>query len=146
MEIFLTLDEAKANGKRLARLGQAPTIYELETGEYVTVMKGKWPPQNSWPLLKWAGAAQEWIPILTRLDSLPRAQDACGLFNLLGHTPIIVEFPGITFDVFLREDYVPSGAWIVLENSDDGVVRQIQPPRFYNEEESEEIRLQLKTA
>ncbi len=141
MEIFLALEDAKSYGRRLARFGRAPTIYELGTGEYATVMKGKWPPPNSWPILKWSGISDEWIPILTRLDSLTRAQEACGLFNLLGHEPIIVEFPGITFDVFLKERHIPDGAWIVLESSGKNQVRQIQTPRFYDEEESESINL-----
>jgi hypothetical protein len=141
MEIFLNLDDAKTHGRGLARFGRAPTIYELGTGEYATVMKGKWPPPNSWPILKWSGTSDGWIPILARLDSLTRAQEACGLFNLLGHEPIIVEFPGITFDVFLKEKHIPNGAWIVLESFGEDRVRQIQTPRFYDEEESESIDL-----
>ncbi len=141
MEIFLTLDDAKSHGRGLARFGKAPTIYELGTGEYATVMKGKWPPPNSWPILKWSGASDGWIPILARLDTLNRAQEACGLFNLLGHDPIIVEFPGITFDVFLKEKHIPGGAWIVLESHGEDSLRQIQTPRSYDEEESESINL-----
>ena len=139
MDIFMILDDAKAKGSRKARLGESPTIYELESGEYAVVEKGKWPPPNSWPLLKWAGAAQEWIPILARLDTVNRAQEACGLFKLLGHEPIVVEFPGITFDVFLKERNIPAGAWIVLKADEDSQVRHLQQPRFYDEEESEEI-------
>lgn len=145
MEIFLTLDDAKANGTYLARAGRAPTIYELGTGEYATVQKGKWPPPNSSPILKWSGASDEWIPILTRLDSVSRAQEACGLFNLLGHDPIIVEFPGITFDVFLKEAHVPRGAWIILESDGDTSVRHLQSSRFYEEEDSDNVNIQLST-
>jgi hypothetical protein len=145
MEIFLTLNDAKAHGTYLARAGRAPTIYELGTGEYVTVRKGKWPPPNSFPILKWSGASDEWIPILTRLDSVSRAQEACGLFNLLGHEPIIVEFPGITYDVFLKEDHVPKGAWIILESDGETSVRHLQHPRFYDEEDSESINIRLNT-
>ncbi|MFW9846850.1 MAG: hypothetical protein ACFFD6_08890 [Candidatus Thorarchaeota archaeon] len=139
MEIFLTLDDAKVHGAYLARCGRAPTIYELGTGEYATVTKGKWPPPNSSPILKWSGSSDEWIPILTRLDSISRAQEACGLFNLLGHEPIIVEFPGITYDVFLKESHVPRGAWIIIESDGENSVRHLQSPRFYDEEDSESI-------
>jgi hypothetical protein len=145
MEIFLTLEDAKAHGTYLARAGRAPTIYGLGTGEYATVQKGKWPPPNSSPILKWSGASDEWIPILTRLNSVSRAQEACGLFNLLGHDPIIVEFPGITFDVFLKEGHVPRGAWIILESNGDASVRHLQSSRFYDEEESEDVNIQLST-
>ncbi|MFQ5832961.1 MAG: hypothetical protein ACE5H4_09685 [Candidatus Thorarchaeota archaeon] len=146
MEIFLTLEDAKKHGRQLARLGRAPTIYELGTGEYATVMKGKWPPPNSWPTLKWSGISDGWIPILARLDTLNRAQEACGLFNLLGHNPIIVEFPGITFDVFLKESHVPNGAWLYDATDGENHVRHIQTPRFYDEDESEDIDIQLKVA
>jgi len=139
MDIFLILDDAKKRGGRKARLGESPTIYELESGEYAVVEKGKWPPPNSWPLLKWAGATQEWIPILARLNTVNRAQEACGLFKLLGHEPIVVEFPGITFDVFLKERNIPAGAWIVLRSDEDSQVRHLHQPRFYDEEDSEEI-------
>jgi len=145
MEIFLTLDDAKAHGTCMARAGRAPTIYELGTGEYAVVQKGKWPPPNSSPILKWSGASDEWIPILTRLDSVSRAQEACGLFNLLGHEPIIVEFPGITYDVFLKEAHVPRGAWIILESDGETSVRHLQSPRFYDEEESESVSIHLST-
>jgi hypothetical protein len=145
MDIFLTLEDAKAHGTFLARAGRAPSIYELGTGEYAVVRKGMWPPPNSHPVLKWSGASDEWIPILTRLNSVSRAQEACGLFNLLGHEPIIVEFPGITFDVFLKEDHVPRGAWIILESDGVTSVRQLQSPRFYDEEESESINIQINT-
>ncbi|NHJ14221.1 MAG: hypothetical protein EAX95_11125 [Candidatus Thorarchaeota archaeon] len=139
MEIFLTLEDAKTRGTRCARLGEAPTIYELETGEYAVVMKGKWPPQRSWPILKWAGASQEWIPILARLDSFNRAQEACGLFKLLGLKPIVVEFPGITFDVFLKERNIPIGAWVVINSDGDNYERHLHQNRFYDEDDSEEI-------
>jgi hypothetical protein len=79
------------------------------------------------------------------LDSVSRAQEACGLFNLLGHEPIIVEFPGITFDVFLKEDHVPRGAWIILESNGETSVRHLHSSRFYDEEESESVNVQLST-
>ncbi|MHA2142359.1 MAG: hypothetical protein ACXADC_10605 [Candidatus Thorarchaeota archaeon] len=145
MEIFLTLGDAKAHATSLARAGRAPTIYELGTGEYVTVQKGKWPPPNSSPILKWSGSSDGWIPILTRLDSVSRAQEACGLFSLLGHEPIIVEFPGITYDVFLKEAHIPGGAWIILESDGAASVRHLQSPRFYDEEESEDVNIHLST-
>jgi len=145
MEIFLILEDAEAHGALLARAGRAPTIYELGTGEYAVVRKGMWPPPNSHPVLKWSGASEEWIPILTRLNSVSRAQEACGLFNLLGYEPIIVEFPGIAFDVFLKEDHVPRGAWIILESDGETSVRQLQSPRFYDEEESENTNIQIST-
>ncbi|NHI83132.1 MAG: hypothetical protein EAX81_02340 [Candidatus Thorarchaeota archaeon] len=141
MEIFLTLDDAKACGARCARLGEAPTIYELETREYALVMKGKWPPPHSWPILKWAGVSQEWIPILARLDSFSRAREVCGLFKLLGHRPIVVEFPGITFDVFLKERNIPVGAWVILRSDGDNYERYLHQNRFYDEEDSEEIEI-----
>ncbi len=145
MDICLTLDDAKKRGGRSARLGESPTIYELESGEYAVVKKGKWPPPNSWPLLKWAGGSQDWIPILARLDTVNRAQEACGLFKLLGHEPIVVEFPGITFDVFLKEQNIPVGAWVVLESDGENIVRHLQQARFYDEEESEGVETPWST-
>jgi hypothetical protein len=146
MEIFLTLDDAKAYGRRLARRGQFPTIYKHGSDDYVVVTKGEWPPRNSWPFLKWIGRSicgfsenEGWVPVLARLDSLQRAHDACGLFNLLGYEPIIVKFPGITYDIFLNEEHVPVGACVVVESFEDDETVVLQQPHFLDDEEEEII-------
>ena len=107
MEIFETLDAAKDAGAFLARCGHFPTIYKRLDHEYILVSKGEWPPRKSWPFLKWDG--EDWVPVLARLDTLEMALEATGLFVLLGHEPVVVEFPGITFDIFLKESHVPAG-------------------------------------
>lgn len=137
MEIFKSLDDARIAGICLGRYGQYPTIYKREIDEFILVERGAWPPTNSWPLFKWDG--RDWLPVLIRLDSLEDAQIATGLFTLLGHNPIIVEFPGITFDIFFREAHVPSGAWIVSEMNSNYSVRYMKPPDDSPEEEESEI-------
>jgi hypothetical protein len=126
MEIFPNLDEARVAGAYLGRYGQYPTIYKRRSKDYIVVEKGEWPPSNSWPFLKWDG--KEWVPVLARLETIEQAQEASSLFVLLGHTPIIVEFPGITFDIFFREAHVPTGAWIVSETDPNYSVRYMKPP------------------
>jgi hypothetical protein len=126
MEIFPTLDEARAAGAYLGRYGQYPTIYKRGSKDYIVVERGEWPPSSSWPFLKWDG--RDWVPVLARLETIEQAQKASGLFALLGHTPIIVEFPGITFDIFFRESHVPTGAWIVSETDPNYSVRYMKPP------------------
>ena len=137
MEIFKTLSEAKLAGQYLGRYGQYPTIYKHEVDEYILVESGEWPPMKSWPFLKWDG--RDWMPVLIRLDSLEDAQRAMGLFTLLGHTPIIVEFPGITFDIFFKESHVPPGAWIVSEIESNYSIRYMKPHDDSPEEEESEI-------
>ena len=137
MEKFKTLDDARIAGMCLGRYGQYPTIYKREPNEYILVERGEWPPIHSWPFLKWDG--RDWLPVLIRLDSLEDAQKATGLFTLLGHTPIIVEFPGITFDIFFKEAHVPSGAWIVSEVDSNYSVRYMKPPENSPEEEESEV-------
>lgn len=151
MEVFTTLEDAKSFGSRLAKRGSFPTIYKRRSDEYIVVIKGEWPPKESWPFLKWIGRAlygneetEGWVPVLARLDTLQRAQDACGLFNLLGFDPIIVHFPGITFDIFVNEAHIPVGAQIVLDADDDDLVLQLQTARFYDEEDEEHENLQLR--
>ena len=117
MEIFTTLEDAKLHGGHLASRGIVQTIYELETGDYIVVARGKWPPPNSWPVFKWTGNTDGWVPILARLDCARKAHEACCLFNLLGYWPVVVEFPGITFDLFLRQEDIPLGAWITFEKN-----------------------------
>ncbi len=143
MESFLTLEDAKSYGLRIAKRGCFPTIYKCGNDEYMVVMKGEWPPGNSWPFLKWIGGflcdstdlgTDGWVPVLAKLDTLQRAQDACGLFSLLGLDPIVVQFPGITFDIFLNETHVPVGARVILEIDED---------RFYDSEETESIELRM---
>lgn len=74
--------------------------------------------------MKWAGKSitgtdDDWIPVLVRLDSFQNAKEACGLFSLLRHEPIVVEFPGITFDIFLAHGHIPFGAYVSSESCDD---------------------------
>lgn len=126
MQSFSTLDDAMKIGAHLARYWEYPAIYKNEGGNYFVVTKGEWPPYRSWPILKWDGEA--WIPVLGRLDSLRRAVDASELFVLLGHRPILVEFPGITFDIFLRKSHVPGGAWIFSRINPDCAVKYMNPP------------------
>ena len=126
MEIFPNLDEARAAGMYLGRFGQYPTIYKRGAKDYIVVEKGEWPPSNSWPFLKWDG--RDWVPVLAKLETIEQAQEASGLFSLLGYDPIIVEFPGITFDIFFREAHVPTGAWIVSESDSHCSVRYMKPP------------------
>ena len=140
MEIFATLDNAKDAGRFLAKCGHFPTIYKRLDHEYILVSKGEWPPRKSWPFLKWDG--EDWVPVLARLDTLQMAQEATGLFVLLGHDPIVVEFPGITFDIFLKESHVPTGAWIITESDPYYSVKHLKPPNQFEDEESVEIPIQ----
>ena len=80
--------------------------------------------------------------MLARLDTLQMAQEATGLFILLGHDPVVVEFPGITFDIFLKEAHVPTGAWIITESDRNYSVKHIKPPSQYEDEEPVEIPIQ----
>ena len=50
------------------------------------------------------------------------------MLKLYFHNTIIVEFPGITFDIFFREAHVPTGAWIVSESDSNYSVRYMKPP------------------
>ncbi|MGY5881994.1 MAG: hypothetical protein RTV31_17240 [Candidatus Thorarchaeota archaeon] len=120
------MEEARSAGMYLGRFGQYPTIYKRGTKDYIVVEKGEWPPSNSWPFLKWDG--DNWVPVLAKLDTVEQAQEASDLFSLLGHNTIIVEFPGITFDIFFREAHVPTGAWIVSESDSHCSVRYMKPP------------------
>ena len=126
MEIFQTLKEARVAGMHLGRYGLYPTIYKHSAKDYIVVERGEWPPSNSWPFLKWDGS--NWVPVLAKLDTIEQAQEASELFSLLGHTPVIVEFPGITFDIFFRESHVPTGAWIVSESDPNYSIRYMKSP------------------
>jgi hypothetical protein len=144
MEFFTILENARAAGMQLGRYGQYPTIYKRGTKDYIIVEKGEWPPVNSWPLLKWDG--KDWVPVLARLDSLQQAQEATSLFSLLGHDPIIVEFPGITFDIFFREAHIPSGAWIVNEVNPNYFVKYMKSPEeTFDDEESDTIEIEISS-
>jgi len=137
VEIFTTLDDAKDAGSFLAKCGHFPTIYKRRYHEYILVSEGEWPPKKSWPFLKWDG--EDWVPVLARLVTLEMAWEATGLFVLLGHDPIVVEFPGITFDIFLRESHVPTGAWIVRESDPCYSVKCTKAPRKTDDKETFEI-------
>jgi hypothetical protein len=65
---------------------------------------------------------------LNQISTVEQAQEASDLFSLLGHNTIIVEFPGITFDIFFREAHVPTGAWIVSEADSHCSVRYMKSP------------------
>lgn len=132
MESFSTLDDAKDAGNFLARCGHFPTIYKRLNLEYILVSKGEWPPKKSWPFLKWDG--EDWVPVLARLDTLQMAREATGLFVLLGHDPIVVEFPGITFDIFLKESHIPTGAWIITDADPYCTVKRSKPKNQFEEE------------
>ena len=141
MEIFTTLIDAKEAGMFLVRCRLFPTIYKRYDNEYILVSKGEWPPKKAWPFLKWDG--EYWVPVLARMETQEEAFEATGLFILLGHQPIVVEFPGITFDIFLKESHVPTGAWIIRESEPNFSVKYLKPPiQFDEEEESVEIPVQ----
>jgi hypothetical protein len=137
MEVYKTLEDARSAGAYLGRYGQYPTIYKRGGKDYIIVERGEWPPEDSWPFLKWDG--RDWLPVLARLDTLQYAQEATSLFALLGHSPIIVEFPGITFDLFFREAHVPSGAWIVSEVNPNYFVKYMKPPEDPFEDDETDI-------
>jgi hypothetical protein len=144
MDYYTALEDARAAGTQLGTSGQYPTIYTRGTKDYIVVKRGEWPPDNSWPLLKWDG--KDWVPVLARLDSLQHAQEATSLFSLLGHNPIIVEFPGITFDIFLREAHIPSGAWIVNEVNSNYFIKYMKPPEGnFDDDESEIIEVEISS-
>lgn len=136
MEIYSTLNEAREVGRNLGRYGLYPTIYKRGIKDYIVVERGEWPPSNSWPFLKWDG--RDWVPVLARLETIEQAQEASTLFSLLGHDPIIVEFPGITFDIFFREAHIPTGAWIVSETDPNYSVRYMKPPSSDDDSEDYE--------
>ena len=69
------------------------------------------------------------------------ALEATGLFVLLGHEPVVVEFPGITFDIFLKESHVPAGAWIITDSDPYYSVKRIKPPSNYEDEEPVEVSI-----
>lgn len=138
MQIFTTLEDARVSGTILGRYGRFPGIYRRGSKEYILVDEGEWPLLNSRPFLKWDG--KDWVPVLVRLDTLQQAQEATHLFALLGHSPIIVEFPGITFDIFFREAHVPSGAWIVSEVYSNYFVKYMKTPE---DEESDVIKIEM---
>ena len=141
MRLLHTLIEAKEAGMFLARCRHFPTIYKRYDNEYILVSLGEWPPKKAWPFLKWDG--EDWVPVLAKMETLEEAFEATGLFVLLGHQPIVVEFPGITFDIFLKESHVPTGAWIIRESDPNFSVKYLKPPRhFDDEEESVEISVQ----
>ena len=133
LEIFTALNDAKESGLFLARCGHFPTIYKRYDNEYILVSKGEWPPKKAWPFLKWDG--EDWLPVLAKMETLEEAFEATGLFVLLGHEPVVVEFPGITFDIFLKESHVPTGAWIISDSNPDFSVRHLKPPIQFDEEE-----------
>ena len=143
MDIFDTLLEAKHEGRFLAKQRLNPTIYKRGVDEYILVSCREMPPEDAWPFLKWVGISpdtrldgdSEWIPILAPLDSFIRAQEACGLFYLLGYSPLIVKYQTRgTYDIFLREDHVPAEGLIVDSHSEDGTMLETQPPRYHDEE------------
>jgi len=112
MEFFTTLEDARTAGMQLGRYGQYPTIYKRGVKDYIIVERGEWPPEKSWPFLKWDG--RDWVPI-------------------------IVEFPGITFDLFFREAHIPSGAWIVSEVNPNYFIKHMKPPENIIDDEEQEI-------
>lgn len=143
MEIFESLITAKEHGQQLAKQGRFPSIYQRDHREFILLANRETPPPRAFPFLKWAGndlkAVDDsgWIPILTKLDSLNQAKEACALFHLLGHQPIIVEFGALgIYDIFLREFDIPSGAWMVIDTDDDDLF-EIQPPPFYYDEDED---------
>jgi hypothetical protein len=152
MEIFESLIDAKLHGQQLAKEGHTPSIYQRNHREFILLNSRELPPQDCWPFLKWVGRDiqltedSEWIPILAQLDSLIRAKEACALFHLLGHEPVIVEYRNLgIFDIFLRESDIPQGAWIVLDMEDDCSIFEIQPPPFlYDEDEEVEFEIALQ--
>ena len=144
MQIFSKLEEAKTAGVYLGRYGQYPTIYKRDIRDYIIVEKNEWPPSSSWPFLKWGGTG--WIPVLTRLDTIEQAQEASGLFSLLGYDPILVEFPGITFDIFLKETHIPTGAWIISELDSNYSVKYMKQSQSYEDTEdieSESVDIEI---
>lgn len=149
MDIFITLDDAKAYGRRLARHGLFPTIYK-KGSEYIVIERGVWPPRGSWPFLKWVGQALsgcgdcvEWMPVLAHLDSIERAQEARALFAVLGYNPVIVLFPGITYDIFLSEAHIPEGADVIFLEADRKPLTQIKPSRMQEEDNEESFEIQV---
>ena len=151
MEIFESLTSAKEHGQQLAKWGRTPSIYQRDYHEYILLTSRETPPPRAFPFLKWVGhmpregEESEWIPILARLDSISLAKEACSLFCLLGYGPIIVEYQSLgIYDVFLKEDDIPAGAWIVLETDDDYDLHEIQPsPFFYDEDDETEFDVPL---
>ncbi len=148
MDIFDTLCEAKNEGRCLAKQGLYPTIHKRGTDEYILVSRREMPPEGAWPFLKWVGVSletrfdddSEWIPIMAPLDSLNSAQIASSLFHLLGHTPIIVEYRHRgTFDIFLREENIPTQGWIVTDSTDNGLELELHPSRFIEDDENDEL-------
>ena len=150
MEIFESLITAKERGKQLAKEGQHPSIYHKNHREFIVLGRRELPPPGSFPFLKWVGKDlkdvedSEWIPILSKLDSLNQAKEACALFYLLGFEPIIVEFGMLgIYDIFLRESDIPSGAWIVLDTDDDDDLFEIQQPPMFYDEDDEDIEFEI---
>lgn len=131
--MFTDLAGARRAGEYLGRCGQFPAIYQNESDEYYLVVKGEWPPERSSPILKWDG--EDWVPVLARLESLEDAVEATSLFVMLGHRPIVVEFPGITFDIFIKMSHIPGGAWVFSESDSDYSVKYLNPPEGLDDED-----------
>ena len=152
MEVFESLLDAKVHGQQMAKEGQTPSIYQRDHREFILLNNKEIPEKGCYPFLKWVGRDirltedSEWVPILAQLDSFIRAKEACALFYLLGHDPIIVEYRNLgTFDIFLREADIPQGAWIVLDTDDDHGLLEIQsPPFFYDEEDDVEFEVLMQ--
>jgi len=153
MKIFESLISAKKHGQQLAKEGQVPSIYQRNHCEFILATNKEIPPPGAFPFMKWVGRdilltdESEWVPILAQLDSLIRAKEACALFYLLGHDPIIVEYRSVgIYDIFLRECDIPQGAWTVVDADDDHNMFEIQqPPLFYNEDDAAEFEVPLHT-
>ncbi|MFW9848101.1 MAG: hypothetical protein ACFFF4_03115 [Candidatus Thorarchaeota archaeon] len=152
MEVYESLIDAKLHGQQLAKEGKTPSIYQRDHREFILLNNRESPPPRAFPFLKWVGRdihlteESEWIPILTQLNSLIRAKEACALFYLLGHEPVIVEYRNLgIFDIFLREDDIPRDAWIVVETDEDCSLFEIQPPPFLYDEDDDEFEIAIQT-
>jgi len=149
MEIFESLISAKQHGIELAKLGRTPSIYQRDHREFILLANRETPPPRAYPFLKWVGKDlkdedSEWIPILSKLDSLDQAKEACALFYLLGFQPIIVEFSTLgIYDIFLRESDIPSGAWMVLDVDEDDDLFELHPPPFFYDEDEDETEFEV---
>ncbi len=121
LQVYKTLAEAKSEGYHLGRRGAFPTVYSRGRSEFILVPCREVPPAESWPVLKWVGMSSkaelynyDWIPVLSRLDSIHNAKLACGLFHLLGYEPVIVEYRNRgVFDIFIKESLIPDSDHVV---------------------------------
>ncbi|MFW9908859.1 MAG: hypothetical protein ACFFEF_09815 [Candidatus Thorarchaeota archaeon] len=151
MEIFESLISAKKHGTQLAKEGHTPSIYIRDHREFILVANRELPPPGAMPFLKWVGKDyqfgdedSEWIPILTRLDNFIRAKEACALFYLLGHNPIIVEYRSLgIFDLFLRESDIPQDAWVVTDEDEDYDMLELHPPPIYYEDDEDLLEFEV---